>query len=161
MTSTLILIGAVIVICFGMVVLVGAPYLPSFRSQIEQSIKMMNLKPGDTVIDLGSGDGKVMKIMAEHGIKSIGYELNPILFAVAKIRLWPYREYTTLHLRNYMQAQLPPSKGIFIFGYQSFMSAVEKKLLAEAKGRKVVSSIFPFPLTKPVAEKNGIYLYKL
>jgi ribosomal protein L11 methylase PrmA len=70
---------AVLVILFGFVVAFGAPYLPTLRPQITMALDMLDLKKGQTLLELGSGDGRVMMAAAERGWNVIGYELNPLL----------------------------------------------------------------------------------
>ncbi len=71
-----------VVLCFGLVLLVGAPYLPTQRRQVDAAIKLLDLKPGAVVYELGSGDGRVARRLATHGYRVIGYELNPLLYIV-------------------------------------------------------------------------------
>lgn len=159
--SLLLLIGLFLILTFGAVVLIGAPYLPSFHNQIEKAFDLLELKPGQVLIDLGAGDGKVLLAAAKRGIKSVGYEVNPLLFVVAYLRTYKYRHLVRLKLANYMQQQLPACDGIFIFGHSNFMSQVGAKLNQEVKGTKLVSSIFPLPNNKAISQINGLYLYQL
>jgi hypothetical protein len=77
---------AVVFICFAGVILFGAPYLPTLKPQIHAALELANLRPGQTLIELGCGDGRVLIAAAHTGIKSIGYELNPLLALIAWIR---------------------------------------------------------------------------
>jgi len=45
---------------------------------------MLNLKSGQTLIELGSGDGRVLKEAAAKGVRAIGYEINPVLVIYSK-----------------------------------------------------------------------------
>jgi tRNA1(Val) A37 N6-methylase TrmN6 len=78
----ILLIILLITGCFAAVTLVGAPYLPSFSADVEKLFDKAGLKKGDRLIELGCGDGKVLIAAARRGVKSVGYELNPIIALV-------------------------------------------------------------------------------
>lgn len=82
----------VLAVCFGGVVFFGAPYLPTLSPQVKAALDLAGLKKGDHLLELGCGDGKVVLAAARRGINVIGYELNPILAAVAWLRTWRYRK---------------------------------------------------------------------
>ena len=65
------LFGAVFIViafCFAVVLLRGAPYLPTLRTQVEAAIELADIKEGDTLLELGCGDGKVVLCAAQKGI---------------------------------------------------------------------------------------------
>lgn len=75
----------VIIVLFGFVVFRGAPYVPSQKRYIRQAFKeLYPLSPNDTLVDVGSGDGVVLRIASECGARAIGYELNPILVLISR-----------------------------------------------------------------------------
>ena len=59
-----LIVGGVILI-FGFVVFFGAPYLPTFNKVQNTALDLLDLKPGQTLIELGSGDGRVMREAAK------------------------------------------------------------------------------------------------
>jgi hypothetical protein len=83
----LVVIG--VVLMFGFVVFFGAPYLPTLKPQIETALDLLDLKPGQTLIEVGSGDGRVLLAAAHRGLHAVGYELNPILVLFS---LWHTRK---------------------------------------------------------------------
>lgn len=75
-----------IVVCFGLVVFRGAPYVPTHRSQLRRAFHdLYKLSDSDTLVDLGSGDGIVLREASRHGARAIGYELNPILVLLSRL----------------------------------------------------------------------------
>ena len=68
--------------------LVGAPYEGIREKPLRQMVKIANVKKGDTSVDLGSGDGRIVIAFAQKGIKATGYEINPflVLYSRRKIR---------------------------------------------------------------------------
>ena len=60
-----------------------APYVASPSRVVELMLDMAKVKPGDTVYDLGSGDGRILIAAAERRAQAIGIEINPKLVAAA------------------------------------------------------------------------------
>jgi hypothetical protein len=75
---------AIIVIGFGWVVFRGAPYVPSQPKYIKRAFtKLYPLSGHDTLVDVGSGDGVVLRIASAFGARAIGYELHPVLVLIS------------------------------------------------------------------------------
>src|SRR5437763_10328008 len=67
-----------------------APYIPTPQNIVERMLEAGRVKPGDTVYDLGSGDGRIVITAAQKfGARAVGVEIRPDLVRVAqeKIRL--------------------------------------------------------------------------
>jgi len=60
-----------------------APYVASPSRVVELMLDMARVKPGETVYDLGSGDGRILIAAAERRAQAIGIEINPKLVAAA------------------------------------------------------------------------------
>ena len=101
----LLAIVIVLTVLFGAIAFIGAPYVPSLRREVRESFNSLYpIKSGDVVVDLGSGDGAVLKVAIENGARGVGYELNPLLAAVSKLRL---RNAASIHVANMWTARLP------------------------------------------------------
>jgi hypothetical protein len=56
------------------------PYVPTPQVVVDRMLELAQIKAGDTVIDLGSGDGRIMITAAQkYGARGFGVELNPRL----------------------------------------------------------------------------------
>lgn len=54
-----------------------APFVPSPQNVVERMLEAAKLKPGETVYDLGSGDGRVLITAAQRfGAKAVGIEIS-------------------------------------------------------------------------------------
>jgi len=61
-----------------------APYVSSPARVVDLMLEMAKIKPGETVYDLGSGDGRIVIAAAEkYQAKAIGVEISPKLVASA------------------------------------------------------------------------------
>lgn len=158
----LILLGVgLLVISFAAAAFLGAPYLPTRRTDISTALELLNLRPGQTMLDLGSGDGALLVSAAKQGINGIGYEINPILWIVSKIRTYKYRKLIKIYLKSYWRARLPKVDGIYVFLISHYMKKLDKKLTKEIKQpTKVVSFTFLIPGRQSEQKVNGLYLYR-
>ena len=56
------------------------PYVPTPEAVLKRMLELAEVKPGDTVIDLGSGDGRLVIAAAlKYGAHGFGVELDPLL----------------------------------------------------------------------------------
>lgn len=56
------------------------PYVPTPQVVVNRMLELAKLKPGETVVDLGSGDGRIMITAAkEYGARGFGVEIDPYL----------------------------------------------------------------------------------
>jgi len=54
-----------------------APYVPTPQKLVEAMLDMANVMPSDYLIDLGSGDGRIVITAAKRGATAFGIEYNP------------------------------------------------------------------------------------
>lgn len=158
--SWLIIIALVIVFSFGLVVFFGAPYLPTLTPQVQAALRLADLKPGDMLLELGCGDGKVLMAAAEQGIKTVGYELNPLLAAFAWLRTRRHRKLVTVVWGDFWRAKWPPAQAIFVFLLPKYMEKLDKKVVQYSRNDvKLVSFAFEITGKKPTAVEEGVFLY--
>ena len=53
------------------------PYVPTPQDVVERMLDMAKVKPGEYLIDLGSGDGRIVVTAAQRGARAFGVDLNP------------------------------------------------------------------------------------
>lgn len=146
--------------CFSFVLLFGAPYLPTLSRQIGLALDVAKLQPGDTLLELGCGDGAVLLAAARRGYKVIGYELNPLLVIVCRLRTWRYRKQVRIRMQNFWTADWPPAEAVFVFALQRYMARLDMKLLAYPhKPVRLVSFAFTIPARKPDQSEAGLFIY--
>ncbi|MFZ1324156.1 MAG: hypothetical protein WAQ57_03295 [Candidatus Saccharimonadales bacterium] len=152
---------AAAVILFGFVVLFGAPYLPTLRLTQAEALELLALKPGQTLLELGSGDGRMLKAAAKKGIHATGYELNPLLVIYSRAATWRYRQLVTVKFANFWAVKLPPCDGIYVFLLDKYMPKLHNKVTREISNSiKLVSYAFQIPGKQAITDRNGLYLYK-
>lgn len=152
---------AILFVCFVFVIAFGAPFLPTLKSQVTKALDLVDLKPGQTLLELGSGDGRILIEAAKRGINSVGYELNPLLVVYSWLITWRYRKQIKIVWGNYWRKKLLPADGIFVFLLQPYMEKLDTKIAQESKKPvKLVSFVFYIPNKKPTKKKDGLLLYR-
>jgi hypothetical protein len=155
------LIAAALVICFGGVLLVGAPYLPTLGPQVQAALELADLQAGDTLLELGCGDGRVLVAAARQGINAVGYELNPLLAALAWLRTRRHRKQVKIIWGDFWQKPWPRAEAIFVFLLPKYMVKLNTKIMQYPnRPIKLVSFAFTIPGLKPTRQKAGVYLYR-
>lgn len=158
---TIVLLLLLVFILFAFVVFIGAPYLPTLSSQQRAALTLLQLKKGSTVLDVGSGDGRMLLAAARNGYKAIGIEVNPLLVIISKIICFKYRKDITIIWSNMWTVDWPEADGIYVFLHTRFMDSLYNKIEREYKGKNVnvVSYAFEIPHKKPLKKQGPLYLY--
>ena len=122
----IVFIFVCIFVFFGLAVFIGAPYVPSHKKDVKRAFDHFGLGDLDTLVDIGSGDGIILRIASRYGARSIGYEINPILVGIS--RLLSRRDArVTILLQNAWTANLPQSTTIV---YAFAVNRDESKLVS-------------------------------
>jgi hypothetical protein len=157
----LVITALVLALCFGSVLLFGAPYLPTLGPQVGVALKMADLQKGQTLLELGCGDGKVLVAAAKQGLNVVGYELNPLLIMICWVRTIRYRKQVKIIWGNFWRKQWPPADAVFTFLLPKYMEKLNKKVMQSIyRPVKVVSFAFEIPGRTPAAQQDGVFLYK-
>lgn len=155
----MLIVSLIIIFLFGFVILFGAPYLPTLKKEKKQAIKLLDLKKGDTFLELGSGDGRMLREMAKSGVECIGYELNPLLVLVSFIVCWKYRKIVSIKCANYWRVDWPEADGIYVFLLQKYMKKLDNKIITSRFKGRLVSYAFKIPKKEYTSKKGPLFLY--
>ena len=149
------------------IVFVGAPYVPTRSRDLENILKSAELRKGDMIVDLGSGDGRLLLQAARAGYRAVGYELNPFLVMLTWWRLRRHRQLAQVNMADFWHSPLPnDTKAVFVFLAAPFMSRLERRLESEAKrlGHDIVLVSYGFTIPgRSTARADGpfvIYHFK-
>ncbi len=160
MTEVFLIVGG-LVVCFGFVVIFGAPYLPTLSPQVVLAFELADLKPGQSLLELGCGDGRVLIYASTLGLNITGYELNPLLFLIAKSRTWKYRDKVTVLYGNFWNKVWPNTDAIYVFLLPRFMTKLDARISQKTKrNTKLISIAFNISGKDPYKTGNGVYLYQ-
>jgi methylase of polypeptide subunit release factors len=65
-------------------VALDVPYVPTPYDVVERMLTMAGVRAGETVFDLGSGDGRIAIAAAKRGARALGVDLNPVRIKEAR-----------------------------------------------------------------------------
>ena len=149
-----------------------APYVSSPVRVVDRMLEMANIKPGETVYDLGCGDGRILIAAAEkYKAKAVGVEISPKLAAAATARI--EREGISSQARviqgDLLDVDLTGADVVTIYLATSLNEKLRPRLERYLKtGARVVSHDYAVPGWKPSkvdTTDNGrghvIYLYEM
>ena len=145
--------------------LVGVPFVPTPREKVSMMLSLAEVKPGEVVYDLGSGDGRVVKIASgDFGARAIGIELSPLLVLWSRLSIMTsgLRSQARVIQGNLFKQDLSQSDLVTMFLMPKVIEGLKDKLEGELKpGARVVSYAFPVEGWEPhkADEEAGIYLY--
>ena len=61
---------------------IPTPYVPSTTIAVDEMLRVADVRPDDLVVDLGSGDGRIVIAAArDYGARGLGIEIDPALVA--------------------------------------------------------------------------------
>lgn len=126
-----------ILLLFGFVVFFGAPYVPSQKRYVRRAFEeFYKLTPKDHLVDIGSGDGVVLRVAAQFGAKATGYEINPALVGISRLLSLRYPK-VTVKLANAWTAQFPDDTTVaYAFSVNRDGRKIAKKMQNEANRLK-------------------------
>ncbi len=148
-----------------------APYVPSPQAVVERMLEMAELKPFETVYDLGCGDGRILITAArEFKAKAVGIELSEKLAREAQdqAKKLGLANRITVEQGDLMQADLRPADVVTVYlltsANEDLKPVFEKSL---HPGARVVSHDFQIRGWKPnrvdtveaTNRKHTIYVY--
>lgn len=138
----------------------GAIYFPTSSRSIAEMLKLADPKPGEKIVDLGSGDGRILIALAERGVEAVGYEINPILIRQSRRAIVRAGVHAVVYWESFWRADLSQFDTVIVYGIPYIMKDLQSKLERELRpGTKIVSNAFKFPGWNPIATERNIFLY--
>lgn len=158
------IVGLVLFASFLLIVVRGAPYVPTHSGDIERLFGLYTFKPGDVLVDLGSGDGRVLSAAASRGIQAVGYELNPFLAVYSMVRLRRHSQ-VSVKMTDFWLSSLPDNTVVvFVFLAGPFMAKLDRHLQREAQrlGHEVTLISYGMKITDrtPSRTEGGFICYQ-
>lgn len=150
--------AGLLTLAFGGVLLRGAPYLPTLKPQAQAALELLDLREGQTLLELGSGDGTVLIAAAQAGLNVVGIELNPLLVAVSWVRTRRYRRQVRIIWGDFWTVHWPVCDGVFAFLLDRFMPKLDARMRQVQK--PLASFAFEVPGRKADAQRAGVFLYR-
>ena len=132
----------------------AGPYVPSPQSVVADMLKVADIGPGDFVIDLGSGDGRIVVTAAKkHGARGFGVDINPerVVEALANAQKNGVTDKVAFYQRDLFQTDLSQATVISMYLLPRVNMELRPKLLDLKPGTRIVSHDFSMGDWKPDA----------
>src|SRR3954469_16996289 len=131
----------------------GGPYVPTPQAVVDAMLELAKVGAGDFVIDLGSGDGRIVLTAAQrYGARGFGIEIDPELVqqSNAEAQRRGIGDRVSFKEQDVLQAQVEEASVLTLYLLPGMMQSLEAKLMCELKpGTRIVSHDFPFGEWKP------------
>lgn len=142
------------------------PFVPASESQVRNVLSALKGRKG-ALLDIGSGDGRIVIEAAKVGFRGTGVELNPwlVLYSRWNARRHKVHKFTTFQTKDLWKTDVGSYNNISIFGVESMMDRLETKFEEETNNDvRIVACRFPLPNWEPI-ETIGegidtVWLYK-
>ncbi len=170
LSFTLIVIMAAAVLFLAAVVrsiFTDVPFVSTPERIIKKMLSLARLKPGETLVDLGSGDGRIVIIGAKrYAARALGVEKNFLLAIFSRLRIAMEGISQSAHIirGDIFSVSLTQADVVTLYLLPAVNKKIEHKLKTELReGARIVSRSFPFSSWKPdaVDKRNHIYLYRV
>ncbi|MBI2640673.1 MAG: class I SAM-dependent methyltransferase [Candidatus Sungbacteria bacterium] len=164
--SILLVLGAVLFLIFEIYAIIighlkGAPFVRSKKEKIQIMLELADIRSGEWVYDLGSGDGTLMMEAACRGANAVGIEINPFLCLYSRWRIRRLGIKNASIVRSdFRKISLARADVILLYLWPSTIEKLKEKLSQELKpGSRIISNGFPIKGWNHIMEKDNVYLY--
>jgi tRNA G37 N-methylase Trm5 len=131
----------------------AVPYVPTPQNVVDTMLKLANLKRGDVIYDLGSGDGRIVITAAkQYGVRGVGIDINPtrIKEANENARKEGVADKVTFKQNDLFQEDIHAATVVTIYLLPSVNLKLRPKLFKELKpGTRIISHDFDMGDWKP------------
>lgn len=135
-------------------------FVPTKKETVAKMMAIAQIKKGDKVFDLGSGDGRLVISAAKLGAVAIGVERNPFLVILSKFKIKLAKVKAEIFYADIFSEDLSSADTIFLYLNPKLLAKLALKLEKELKkGTKIVSNRYPIPNWKPEKNFDKIFLY--
>jgi SAM-dependent methyltransferase len=127
---------------------IPVPYIPSTEVAVEEMLRLAGVRRGDLVIDLGSGDGRIVIAAARYfGARGVGIEIDPELVATAtdNARKAGVADRVRFVAQDVLRADISQATVVTMYLLSPLIEKLKPKLLADLKpGARIVAHDFGF-----------------
>jgi hypothetical protein len=137
----------------------AGPYIPSPQSVVSDMLRYAEVGPNDFLIDLGSGDGRIVRTAAKvFGARGFGVDIKESLVRQANeaAEQEGIAERAKFYQRDLFKTDLSQATVVTMYLLPDTVNLLRDKFLAELKpGTRIVSH--DYPLTDWLPEKDRVF----
>jgi SAM-dependent methyltransferase len=145
---------------------IPVPYIPSTEVAVEEMLRLAGVRRDDLVIDLGSGDGRIVIAAARYfGARGVGIEIDPELVVAAtdNARKAGVADRVRFVAQDALRADISQATVVTMYLLAPLVEKLKPKLLAELRpGTRIVAHDFGFkdwPPDRQVTISKTLLLY--
>ncbi|OJT27474.1 SAM-dependent methyltransferase [Archangium sp. Cb G35] len=141
------------------------PYVPTPQPVVDAMLEVADVKPGDVLYDLGSGDGRIVVTAAQRfGVRGVGIDINPerVQEAEANAKAAGVERLTDFRQEDIFKADFGEATVVTMYLLPSVNNRLKPKLLNDLKpGTRIVSHAFDIEGWEPerIIETDGRTIY--
>ena len=144
---------------------IGAIFVPTPMDVVGKMLEIADVNENDTLIDLGSGDGRIILEAAKaYDANSVGIEADPfrVFWSRSRIRSNDLEEKVEVIWGNFFRTDLSKATVVTVYQGQGINNKLRTKLKEELDPEtRVVSYSFTFDGWEPIKKDpdSDVYLY--
>jgi SAM-dependent methyltransferase len=117
------------------------PYVVTPMEIVERMLRIAEVGPSDTIIDLGSGDGRIVIEAAKRGARGLGVDLDPSLVKLAteNARKAGVADRARFETRDIFETDLSGASVVAFYLLPDFNAKLMPRLLKLKPGTRIVS----------------------
>ncbi len=145
----------------------GGAWSPTPMRIVHQMLDMAQLQEGETLYDLGAGDGRVIfRAVSNCPVKAVGVEIDPFKCLLLKFRIRCKKLGETVKIvkSDFFKVNLSEANVVFLYLSPAAHNRLQEKLFHELKeGARVVCyrrTMADLPLEAVNASEN-LYMYRI
>ena len=151
-----------------------APYVPTPQEVVDRMLELAQLREGDVVYDLGSGDGRIVITAARrYGVKAVGFEIDTSLVKASRdnVKEAGLEHLVEIREEDIRTVDLSPASVLTLYLYPTANLRMRDAITRQLKpGSRVVSHQFTMGTWKPdridqITDSTGIlrtlYLWRI
>jgi len=145
-----------------------SPFVGSKKKDLQRIKKLLAVKKGEVVFELGCGDGSTCRYLAMNtkAQEIVGIELSLIYYCIAKVRIFfnENKNRCKIVWGNFFKKDLSKADKVFLFLTTKTANRLSKKMLQELKkGCRVIAYNFPISgweyIKKDQPKKSDVPIY--
>lgn len=119
----------------------GAPWVPTWRRDVERFLKLAQLQPDERFYDLGCGDGRLVRAAADAGAIATGFECSLLPYILAKLRVG---RRGSIRYADLWDADLKDANVVYCFLLPKVYPKLKERIERECRtGTRIILYVWP------------------
>lgn len=138
------------------------PFVTTPVETVKVLVELLKEHRDNHIVDLGSGDGRIVVELAKKGFVIDGFETNPDLVKRSIERISELNLEQTAHIfeKDYWHENLNSYSVVYIYGIPQIMGKLEEKLQNELlPGSMMISNVYRLPHWKIKKQIGSLNIY--